>query len=237
MSRRSIRRTTIWLILGLAILSCGTPVLVAPPPSVSGPGSVETVIVQTAEAAQTQTLISLPFTSTPTLTPLATKTATVTPTPTATILFLFPTETSVPEAFLEDTVGNSTGDGSGNDASEDDDERIMRRQLWACRVTSKRPADESVIIGGNSFRAVWTVVNTGIETWPKKSVDIVYAGGARLNEGKPYYDIPAAVAPGGTITISVTMSVPKRSKDYQTRWALKIGRTEFCHVKFVFSVK
>lgn len=235
MSRRTVRRTILWLISGLVILSCGTPVLVAPPPSASG--SVATVIVQTANAAQTQTIVALPPSSTPSLTPIATKTPTITPSPTATILFLFPTNTSVPTSFLGNNVGSGTGSGSGNDDSSGSDERIRRRQLWACRVLSKSPADEIEVIGGTSVKTTWTVENTGTETWPKKSVDIVYISGARLNKGKPYYDIPAAVAPGGRITISVTMDFPKRSTDYQTRWGFKIGRTEFCTVKFEFSVK
>lgn len=236
MSRRIVRRTILWLILGLVILSCGTPVLVTPPPSLSGPDGVETVIVQTADAAQTQTMVALPPTNTPTLTPLATNTPTVSPTPTATILFLFPTATLLPDSFFDD--GEDGANGSGDDSeNEDGEEKILRRQLWACRVLSKSPADEATVIGGTSLKTTWTVENTGLETWPKKSVDIVYAGGARLNEGKPYYDIPAAVAPGGTVTISVTMNFPKRAKDYQTRWALKIGRTQFCPVKFIFSVK
>ena len=237
MSRRTVRRTILWLISGLVILSCGTPVLVAPPSSVSEPVSFETLIVQTADAAQTQTLIALPPTNTPSLTPMATKTATVTPTPTATILFLFPTNTSLPTAFLEDTVASGTGDGSGNDTSANSEDRIRTRELWACGVMSKNPADKVTVIGGTSYKTTWTVRNTGTETWPKKSVDIVYISGTRLNEGKPYYDIPRAVAPGGTITLSVTMHFPKRAKDYQTRWGLKIGRTEFCTVKFEFSVK
>ncbi|MGD8405423.1 MAG: NBR1-Ig-like domain-containing protein [Anaerolineales bacterium] len=237
MSRRTVRRIILWLILGLVILSCGTPVLVAPPPSASGTDSVETVVAQTADAAQTQTMRALPPSLTPSLTPAATKTATVTPTPTATILFLFPTNTSLPASFFEDTVGGGTGDDSSDGDSEDEDGRIRTQDLWACRVLSKNPADEMVVIGGTSFKTTWTVQNTGSETWPKKSVDIVYVSGTRLNEGKPYYDIPRAVAPGGTVTISVTMNFPKRQKDYQTRWGLKIGRTEFCTVKFEFTVK
>jgi len=237
MSRRNVRRTILWLISGLVILSCGTPVLLAPPPSGPEPGSAETVIAQTADAAQTQTMISLPPTSTPSLTPLPTKSPTVTPTPTATVLFLFPTNTSLPTAFLSSGSGSGTGGDSDNSDSDEDDERIRTRDLWSCRLLSKNPADKVDVIGGTSFKTIWTVENTGTETWPKKSVDIVYVSGARLNEGKPYYDIPAAVAPGGRITISVTMNFPKRSTDYQTRWGLKIGRTEFCFVKFEFSVK
>jgi hypothetical protein len=230
MSRRVVRRITLWLTLGLVILGCATPVLVTPPPPVSEPGAAETIIVQTAGAAQTQTVEALPPTSTPTITPLVTRTATVSPTPTATFLFLFPTETSLPEGFFEDDEGTGNGDGDGE---SDGFQRTPPE--WACRVLSKSPTNGAVI-SGDSFKAIWTVQNTGTQAWPKKSVDIVYASGARLNHGKPYYDIPAAVGPGGTLTISVTMYVP-RSKDYNTRWTLKIGKREFCPVRFTFSVQ
>ena len=228
MSRRRVRRITLWLILGLVILGCATPALVTPPPPVLEPGAAETIIVQTAGAAQTQTVEALPPTGTPTLTPLVTKTATVSPTPTATFLFLLPTETSLPEGFFED-------DEDTGDEESDGFQRTPVPNEWACRVVYKSPTNGAVI-SGDSFKAIWTVQNTGTQTWPKKSVDVVYASGARLNHGKPYYDIPAAVGPGGTVTISVTMYVP-RSKDYNTRWTLKIGKTEFCSVRFIFSVK
>jgi hypothetical protein len=93
------------------------------------------------------------------------------------------------------------------------------------------------LVAGTSFKATWTVQNTGTKTWPKQGVDVVYQSGARLNAGKPYYDIPAGVGPGGTVTISVTMEVPKRPKEYSTRWSLMVGRTQFCSVQFVFEAK
>ena len=233
MSRRRVRHIILWLILGLVILGCATPVLVTPPPApVIDPGSVERIIVLTAGAAQTQTLQALPPTSTPTATPVITKTPTVSPTPTATFLFLFPTQTDLPEDFFDDDTDVG---GGGDDDDKEDAKKKPVQQEWACRVLSKSPANEAVITG-DSFRAIWTVQNMGTQTWPKKSVDIVYISGTRLNKGKPYYDIPKAVPPGGTVTISVTMYVP-RSKDYNTRWGLKIGRTEFCTVRFSFTVK
>jgi len=232
MSRRIVRRVTLWLTFGLVILGCATPVLVTPPPSVSEPGVAEIIIVQTADAAQTQTMVALPPTSTPTLIPLPTRTATISPTPTATLLFLRPTNTELPEGFFEDEVG--TDDGNSSEDEESDGFQRTPPE-WACRVLSKSPRNGDIVTG-DSFKAIWTVQNTGTQTWPKKSVDVVYASGARLNHGKPYYDIPAAVAPGGTVTISVTMYV-RLSKDYNTRWTLKIGKTEFCPVRFAFTVQ
>ena len=234
-------RITLWLVLGAVILGCGVPSLVtSPPPQPVAPEAVETIIVQTAAAAQTQTIEVLPPTNTPTLTPLATGTATVTPTPTATFLFLFPTNTSLPDAFLEDEIGDntsSTSSDSSNSNSNVDDDRIRTRDLWNCRILSKSPANGAVIVGGTRLRTVWVAQNTGSETWPKKSVDILYVGGLKLVKGKSIFDIPRAVAPGDAITISITMDIPKLKGDYQTRWGFKIGRTTFCTVRFSFEVQ
>lgn len=242
MNRRNVRRLTLWLIVILVILGCGTPALVTPPPSASGPGSIETIIVQTAMAAQTQTAIRLPPSATPSLIPSPTKTSTVTPTPTATILFLIATHTSVPAAtspFIGGG-GSNTGTGSGTGGGGSGSGFVKPTatpQEWTCRVLSKSPANNTVLVAGTSFKATWTVQNTGTKTWPKQGVDVVYQSGARLNAGKPYYDIPAGVGPGGTVTISVTMEVPKRPKEYSTRWSLMVGRTQFCSVQFVFEAK
>ena len=239
MSRPIARRITLWLMLGLFILSCGTPALVTPPPSISDPDSIETIIVQTAGAAQTQTMTSLPPTNTPTFTPLVTKTATISPTPTATFLFLFPTSTSLQSILLTEEAEAGTGGGDGTGSGQQDGyvKPTATPSEWACSILYKSPANGAVIPGGSTFKATWTVQNTGTKTWPKKGVDVVYRSGARLNHGKPYYDIPTGVGPGGTLAISVTMTAPKIEKDYSTRWALKVGKTEFCGVRFVFSVK
>lgn len=239
MNRRTIRRITMWLILGVVILGCATPVLVTPPPSVSAPGSVETVIKQTAQAAQTQTVIALPPTRTPTLTPFPTSTASITPTPTATILFLFATSTNPTSAFMTSDVADfMTSEANGNNGSSDGYVKpTATPSEWQCRVLSKSPANHAVITAGTTFKAIWTVQNTGTKTWPKKGVDVVYESGAHLNVGKPYYDIPAGVGTGGTVTISVAMEVPKRPKEYNMRWSLKVGHTNFCSVRFVFETK
>jgi hypothetical protein len=242
MNRRNVRRITLWLIVILVILGCATPALVTPPPSASGPGAVETIIVQTAMAAQTQTAIRLPPSATPSLIPSPTRTSTVTPTPTATILFLIATNTSVPAATSPFTGGggSNTGAGSGTGGGGSGSGFVKPTatpQEWTCRVLSKSPANNTVLVAGTSFKATWTVQNTGTKTWPKQGVDVVYQSGARLNAGKPYYDIPAGVGPGGTVIISVTMEVPKRPKEYSTRWSLMVGRTQFCSVQFVFEAK
>ena len=237
MSRRYVRRTILWLILGLVILGCASPVLVTPPPSLPQPGAAETIIVQTAAAAQAQTVTMLPSpTSTSTMTPLPRNTATITPTSTATIIFV--TNTSLSEGLLVDGTDEADdGDNGDNGGSDGYVKPTATSRPWACSVISKSPANDTVMPGGSSFTATWTVRNTGSKTWPKDGVDVAFHSGAHLEEGKSYYDIPTAVGPGGTISLSVSMRVPTRSKNYSTRWALRVGKTDFCEVKFTIEVE
>lgn len=231
MNRHIARHISIWLAF-VVIVGC-TPVAITPPPTLV-PGEMEAIIGQTAAAAQTQTAILRPPTKTPTLTPFPTKTATVTPTPTATILFITPTETFEPD-ILDGASSGTTSDGTGS--SDGYVKPTATPSEWECRLLSKSPVNHAVISAGTSFKAIWTVQNTGTKTWPKQGVDVVYESGARLNVGRPYYDIPTGVGPGGTVTISVTMTLPKRPKEYNMRWSLKVGRTNFCSVRFAFEAK
>ena len=241
MSRRNVRRITLWLVVVAVIFGCGTPALVTPPSS--GSGSFETFVVQTADSAHTQTAIVASSTATPTSIPSPTKTLTLTPTPTATFLFLLATNTSLPTGIFAGNIGNATGNatGSGTGNNNGDDDGFVKPTAtpseWACRVLSRSPARGAIVTAGSSIKAVWTVQNTGRKTWPKKGVDVVFQSGARLNHGKPYYDIPAGTGPGSIVTISVTMEIPKRAKEYNMRWSLMVGKTQFCSVQFAFEAR
>jgi hypothetical protein len=230
MNERSIRRISLCLVVGLVILGCATPALVTPPPSTPVLEPVETIIVQTAAIAQSQTASALPPTATATITGLPSKTPTITPTPTATVVFLFPTNTSLPEGLFAEDENDGEEDGNGY-------EKPVVIREWDCRVISMSPAKYAVISRGSKFKATWVLENTGTRTWPKKSVDIVYHSGAHLEEGRTYYDIPAATGPGGKVTISISMIAPKRAEIYSTRWTLRVGRTDFCNVRFIIKVQ
>ncbi len=243
MDRRVVRRVILWLIAGVVVLGCGTPVFVASPSSVADPGSVGTTIARTAGAAQTQTMISLPSSQTPTSTLSPEKTATLSSTPTATVLFV--TDTSLPEGFLVDNDSDTDGDSGSSDSDIDGGDptetptptETRKPREWNCRVLSKSPTKNAVLKEKSSFTTTWTVENIGTKTWPKKGVDIIYQSGAHLHSGKPYYDLPKSIGPGGTVTIKITMTAPKYPKTVSTRWALKVGDREFCSVKFVIEVK
>ena len=240
MNRRIIRRVALWLSVGVVIMGCASPMFVTPPPvSTTAPGALETTIAQTVDAAQTQTAVNIPPSRTPTYTPLPTKTATVTPSPTATILFI--TETNVPSdslleegGFEEEENGGSNFSANSNSDSDSKNDAPKIRE-WDCRILSKSPANGAVIPAGTKFQAIWTVKNAGSKIWPSQGVDVVYASGASLHEGKSYRDIPSTVGPGGSLTITVTLTAPKRPGDYSTRWSLMVGKTQFCGVRFKFT--
>lgn len=238
MNRRIVRGITLWLFVGVLISGCASPVPVTPL-SVSSDG-IETIVVKTAAAAQTQTAVLLPTaTGTPTSTPLPTKTGTVTPTPTATVIFSFAPKTGPTEEEFFGNVEGSDG-GSGGDKDDDKDSDFVKEPVireWACQILSRYPKKGTEFVGGTTFRATWVVKNTGSKTWPQKGVDVVYQSGADLVDGKSYFDIPTTVGPGGTVQITITMNAPKRSSDYSARWTLKVGQTEFCSMKIAFDTK
>ena len=231
MNRRNVRRITLWLVVVLVILGCASPIVLTPPPSVPVSEPVETIVVQTAAVAQTQTARVLPPTWTATTTPLPTKSPTITPTPTATVLFLPPTKTSLPEGFFDDD------EETDNEEDNSDYEKPVVVREWDCRFISQSPPKGTVIPGGSSFKATWTVENIGTKTWPKQGVDVVYHSGAYLHDGKAYYDIPSTTGPGGKVTMTIPMTAPKLAKVYSTRWSLRVGKRDFCSVKFSIEVK
>ena len=144
MNRRIVRRITIWLVVVVVILGCGTPALVTPPPLHLTRALSKPSLCRRPVAAQTQTALVLPPSATPSLTPPPTKTFTVTPTPTATVLFLIATKTSVPIATSLFTGGDGNGTGSGNDGSSGGGGFVKPTatpQEWNCRVLSKSPAN------------------------------------------------------------------------------------------------
>jgi len=237
MSRRIVRHIAVYLVVGLTLLGCVSPAPITSPASAPLSEGVETVIARTAAAAQTQTAAVLPTsTGTPTSTPLPTKTATVTPTPTSTIIFSFAPKTGSTEEFFGND-GSSGGGGNNNDGEDAGFVKTPVIKEWACQIMSRYPTEGTEIKRDTTFQAIWVIKNTGTKTWPKQGVDIVYHSGADLVDGKPYIDIPKTVAPGGTVTITFTMNAPKRISNYSTRWALMVGKTEFCQMRIAFNTK
>ena len=226
----------------VAVCSCA-PLPPAPPSQPTAvPGSLDTAVALTAKVAEAGTLTALPPTFTPII-PSATGTATgeptQTPTPTATVLFLFPTETLDPAILPPEPTSSEIYDAGseGDSGSEDDKRKFPTPEVdWKCEILSKSPPKGSIISPRTEFKVRWLVKNTGVRTWPKKGVDVVFKTGARFHD-RAYYDIPYAVPPGGTVWIEITLTTDYRKDVFTTYWALRVGKNNFCVLPITFEVR
>ncbi len=172
-------------------------------------GAVNTIVVQTAQAAASQTAAAMPPTETPTLTAVPTQTPSITPSPTPTFIFLLSTLTS-------------TAPASGGDL--------------ACQLTGQNPEDGTIMSKNNRFTASWTVQNTGQATWDPRSVDFVYVSGVKMASVRAA-DLPKSVAPEKSITLTLTMTAPSTPGKYKTVWTLQQGKNAFCKLSLNIIVK
>ncbi|MGE5074033.1 MAG: NBR1-Ig-like domain-containing protein [Anaerolineae bacterium] len=205
------------MALTLLLISCDVSTLVAaPPPTPLPPGGIATIVVQTAQAAASQTAALLPPTLTPTLTPAPTKTPTETPSPSPTFLFILATMSRTPT----EAPVSSSGGGSGD---------------FACKLLDQSPADESTMSKNQVFTASWKLQNTGATTWNTNAVDFVYLSGAKIASVKAA-DLPKSVDSGDSVTLKLSMTAPSDSGRYKTVWTLQQGKTQFCRVSLTIIV-
>ena len=201
---RSIRRGFAAIAAVCALLiSCDISSLLPAPAPTDVPGAVNTIVVQTAQAAASETAAAMPPTLTPTLTQIPTQTPSITPSPTPTFLFLLltPTKTPLPTS--------SAGP-------------------LACQLTAKTPVDNTTLKKNQKFTMSWTVGNVGSAEWDPAHVDLIYVSGARMNAPK-VADLPNSVPPGQSITLTLSMIAPSTAGAYKSVWALQQGKSNnFC---------
>jgi hypothetical protein len=202
------------LVLVLLALACEIPY--APTPSIANsppPGSIKTLIVETAAVAQTQTIAALPLTATVSVTPSPTRTPTDTPTPTETIIIKIPTGTDTPTP----TPGPiSVGAG--------------------CELIAQTPANNEIIAPKTKFNPEWTFRNTGSDTWYHGDYDFEFISGDKFYKAKRY-DLPSDVEPGNEVTITGIMKAPEKADTYTSTWGLISGGSTICEVTFTIVVK
>jgi hypothetical protein len=201
-----------WILLLTIVpvlLACELPVLFQPEPSNLAPGSIETIVFETAAAAQTQTAIVLPPpTRTPTLTPPPTGTPTETSTPTATVVFIPPT----PRTLFKPYEAGS-----------------------ACKVVAFEPYNP-VLAPRANFETTLTLQNTGNELWLDKNIDFKHSAGTDMHR-TDVYDLPKSVAPGDQVTITLRMSAPRDPGTYTSTWVLAGKQNTLCKVSVTIIVK
>ena len=200
------------LFLALACVLPGFPSPVAPDPTAVR-DTIQTIVVATAGAAQTQTALVLPPPSdTPTATLIPSLTPTETPSPTATIIFIIPTFTNSPTA-----TSPATATQSGGNAGE------------GCELVDQSPANGTVYDSRERFNVEWTMRNTSDETWNADSIDFFHSAGRDMHDSD-ILDLPNNVRPDREITFRVAMRAPGNDGTYTSTWTLGAGRETLCRV-------
>lgn len=256
MSGKRIRKVRAWSATVLFLLGCISPSLAVPGSAESvtspGPGGLSTIVAQTAAAAQTQTVVSLPsstYTSIPSATLIPTRTP-LTPTATPTYIYAFPTftrltPTEVPPTSTAPTASTPQLIAIASQVLitatlSDEDYRATRfpkvPKEWNCIVTGKTPGRGVMVERKSKFYVSWTIKNTGTKIWTSNTIDFIYTGGYRSNE-RPIQDLTSTVKPGGTITVRVLLTASRFPGTYNTFWSLRVGNTKFCHMKQTFEIK
>jgi len=90
-------------------------------------------------------------------------------------------------------------------------------------LMTQSPDDQTKIAPNTFFHMVWTVKNTGTETWGK-NYTIVFFTGNRLGGGdvtKTSYEFGEEVEPGDTIQLTVEMLTPAKEDTYLSWWKLR----------------
>jgi hypothetical protein len=208
----------IWLG-ALALAMACLPAAGGPTIPTIAPGAVNTFIVQTANAASTQTAAVEPSPSqTPSATPKPTNTVTISPSPTITYVFVLPGAGGYGTATLP-------GLSSGTSSSK-----------YGCSLFSIEPANNTVIAPRTDFEVKWGVKNIGKETWYRATMDYVFYSGAKLHKVASY-SIPKGAETGKNVFLTVEMEAFKDKGTYTTRWALKVDDTYFCPLDLTIVVK
>ncbi len=204
MKRRNGRVVTVFLI-AVIMLACVPTLGSGAPVPTFDPNAINTIIIETANAALTQTALFTTPSSTPSATPTSTATSTETPTPIPTIVI----------QLFTPTVATPIPQVSGD--------------KFDCFIMLKSPMDGFGFSAGIEFTATWDVVNTGSEEWDASSADIRYQSGTKMHV-QSVYDLDHNVPPGQQYTVIVKMKAPTESGSYSTVWAIRTKAAEYCRM-------
>lgn len=205
-------KVIVLFVTAAVILAC-VPTLSPLPAATYDPNSINTIIVETANAAQTQTALFTTPSSTPTATATFTTTPTETPTTIPTILIQLVTPT-VPSPIPQVSGTNDKFD---------------------CVILSKSPSDGFGYSAGIEFTVTWNVLNTGKDGWDAASADIRYLSGTKMHV-QSAYDLDANVPPNGQYTVNVSMKAPLESGDHTTIWVIRTKAAEYCRMSITIKV-
>lgn len=208
-------KLTIWFTALALVMACVPSLTTETVPTVD-PGAIDTLIVQTANAASSQTAAVLPS-ATMSWTPVPTRnTETVTPTATSTVIFVFFSPTPL-------VIPTFTASGSASDT-------------YACQVISVSPPDGTSFPARQDFSAFWVVKNIGKKKWDRTTVNYAFASGDKFHTISSY-DLSESLASGNIIELNADMQAPKDPGIYTTTWTLRAGKKTFCPLNLTIKVK
>ena len=216
----------LYLFTTIAFILACVPALPLTPYPTTDPNEINTIIVSTANAANSQTAAAMPTaTFTPSITPTH-STDTPSPTATSTVIFVLftPTQIVVPTFTL--ISGGGSGSGGSNGSSSDP---------YACQIISVSPANGTTMKQDTDFDATWKVKNTGTKTWDQNSVDFIFDSGTDMGK-RDGYDLNSNVKSGQETSLTADMIAPTKNGNYTTTWTLKSGSTEFCKMSLTINV-
>jgi hypothetical protein len=169
-----------------------------------------TIDAQNALATEQQAAII------PTNTPLPTQTEAAPPTPTLTV----PTATAFVIVPATNTVAPvvSGGGGGGNVP--------VAPSPYACTVTNRKPADNTIFKPGEDFDIKWTITNTGTKTI-RAGTDIKYSSGTQMTT-VTFVELPE-LAPGASTTVIIDAEAPNKLGNYVMTWVVE-GQLCFAYV-------
>lgn len=224
MSKRTVK-FLFWSMTLVALMAC-VPTFATPFPT-ADPNAINTFIVETANAAASQTAAALPTsTATATTTPTPRNTETPSPTFTSTVIFILSSPTK-PATATPVVIGGGGSGGSGGGSSTAE---------YSCQVMSVSPANGTTFNDRDNFDATWQVKNNGTRGWDRNSTDFYYLSGSKIHKVAGY-DLNRDVDPGQTINLAADMQAPKDRGTYTTTWTLRIGSKTFCNVSLTINVR
>jgi hypothetical protein len=106
-----------------------------------------------------------------------------------------------------------------------------------CSVISVTPTEATTLTPGESFNAVFVVVNTGATTWTASEFGVAYWSGTRF-VGQQRVNVPFDTDQGSNITIATgSMTAPSGAGTYRSVWAITKGAQPYCLIPVTVVVK
>ena len=107
---------------------------------------------------------------------------------------------------------------------------------WGCQWIAQKPEDYSFLKVGQEFDMVWTVRNTGTQTWVVGDTRLMYLRGVEMQAYSDVVDIPQDIKGGAAADLIVDMYAPKEPGSYAATWTLVQDYHQFCTLTIAITV-